>query len=50
MTDWENYASHRELGRNRLIMPHHKEVLSDFINFFKNQSLDTKILDVGCGS
>jgi len=50
MERWESYAADRDFGRNRLLMPHHQEVLYDFISFFSACPSDAKILDIGCGS
>jgi len=48
--DWDEYAKARYLGRNRLTLEHHREVVDDFVRFFSNRSSDLVILDVGCSA
>lgn len=48
--DWNQYAEHRLLGRNRLLFEHHQEVLTDFLQFFSRQSVNDRIVDVGCAA
>ena len=48
--NWELYAETRFLGRNRLLLEHHQEVLRDFLHFFSDLSPDLHIFDVGCSS
>jgi 2-polyprenyl-3-methyl-5-hydroxy-6-metoxy-1,4-benzoquinol methylase len=49
-TDWELYAETRLLGRNRLLLEHHQEVLRDFLNYFSCLPTDKHIFDIGCSS
>jgi 2-polyprenyl-3-methyl-5-hydroxy-6-metoxy-1,4-benzoquinol methylase len=48
--NWEKYSESRLLGRNRLTLEHHQEVLLDFIEFFSTQPNDLKIVDIGCAA
>jgi SAM-dependent methyltransferase len=48
--DWDEYAKGRLLGRNRLTLEHHREVIDDFLAFFSHRPNDLAILDVGCSA
>jgi 2-polyprenyl-3-methyl-5-hydroxy-6-metoxy-1,4-benzoquinol methylase len=48
--DWELYAETRLLGRNRLLLEHHQEVLRDFLNYFSRLPTETRVFDIGCSS
>ena len=48
--DWEKYAEARLLGRNRLVLPHHRETIFDFVEFFSIQPCELEILDIGCAA
>lgn len=49
-TDWNDYARERILGRNRLLLEHHQEVLQDFLSFFSTVDIESCILDIGSAS
>jgi len=48
MNDWEQYARTRHLGRNRLVYPHHEEVVRDFLDYWGAVSTEMSVIDVGC--
>jgi 2-polyprenyl-3-methyl-5-hydroxy-6-metoxy-1,4-benzoquinol methylase len=45
--DWERYAVHRNLSRNRLLLPWHGEVVEEFVGFFGGVPNDSRVLDIG---
>jgi len=45
--DWTQYAVHRNLSRNRLLLARHAEVVEDFLKTFGQIPNDRKVLDVG---
>jgi len=45
--DWERYAVHRNLSRNRLLLARHAEVVEEFLRFFGQVPNDRKVLDIG---
>jgi len=47
---WEQYGEIRNLGRNILVLPHHRKRLLTFLDFFSQLPTDLKILDIGCAS
>lgn len=48
--DWNGYALQRNLGRNRLLMPHHAELVDDFLRAFGSTPLSERLLDIGPAS
>lgn len=48
--NWNAYALQRNLGRNRLLMPHHAELVDDFLRSFGSLPPTARVLDVGPAS
>jgi len=47
VVDWEQYARARHLGRNRLLLLHHEEVLRDFLDYWGTADTRMSVIDVG---